>query len=110
MSSSSRLGSEHPFVSLALRPHPQSPLSHLASSTIAPPSNDDPEVEKRRRKQLAPSRKRANGKTVKRGRATGEEEESGQEGQELGWEILVKPVKEESLPDVVFEWVCWEGQ
>ncbi|BGP55271.1 hypothetical protein JCM8202_000654 [Rhodotorula sphaerocarpa] len=65
-----------PFLSLSLRPFPHAPLSHISSSPIP----------------VVNTSKKPNGKKRKRGRGRGEEEEADPErnGEEGGWEVVMR--------------------
>ncbi|GAA5861111.1 hypothetical protein JCM8547_008039 [Rhodosporidiobolus lusitaniae] len=82
-----------PFLSLALRPFPHAPLSHL--SAASPP--------------VVGTSKKPNGKKRKRGRGRGEEEEANKErmGEDGGWEVVLRRREGE---EGKVEYSMWEGQ
>ncbi|KAL8292429.1 hypothetical protein RQP46_001041 [Phenoliferia psychrophenolica] len=78
-----------PFVSLSLHAPPHAPLSHLSA----------------RESPVTATRKKPNGKKIKRGRGTGEEEEGSGLGEGSGWEVVFVKAKEEGK----VEWCVWEN-
>ena len=76
------------FLSLSLQSPPHAPLSHLSS-----------------KKLVTATRKKPNGKKVKRGRGTGEDDEGSPAGEGSAWEVVLLRANERDK----VEWCLWEN-